>query len=849
MVQTRPLKQGRYLPPLSLIRKGRASARSRIATPPVRTITRLPRFADLMLFPSDSSPKSVPPQAPTSSGWGAWMILLVFLALGIWGTYLAQRPFYSDKQVTWQTAERLAPTENGDSTPVTLPDSWKAHKLPPVGSGLYRLTFDLSESAATDSHARPWSLRIDRLCSAHDVLLNQRRIHSTLSQDGWLGEPSPDLLDIPAGTLQSGTNVLDIQVRCILHGGLSMPELAPKATLQPSYLWHVILTQYLPLGLNLCSMAFATFVMLLWWQRRQETAAGLFGLLYLVVSVRNCSYYITGDLGIPPGLTSWLHLVAHTLSSTLLGWFALAIAKRRLPWFERALWAATVLIPSGALLTLWFDSNLELARAVAPPILHVMALPSLWILTQLCRQSQMRSLLLLLAGFAVALVSAVHDFVWIRALGLVDHSYWMPWTVPLTLPGFTMMLMNRVVQAFNDIEQLNATLEQKVQERTCELAAANAAKSHFLAAASHDLRQPVSAIGLITDLLHERLSDPQLRGLTQRLTRAVVSMESLLKGLLDLSRLDSGTVEINRQEVRLQPLLDSIASHEAESAHHKGLVLRVRTTTATAWTDPILLEQILRNLVGNAVRHTERGGILVGVRKRGEHLLIQVWDTGSGIPPQDQARIFEEFVQLSPPAKGRQRGLGLGLAIVKRATQLLEHPVQVASRPGRGSCFSVWVPTSPHSGSRPNLAPQPHPQPHPSQIDRHQPWVGMKVLIVEDDQAIRDALTNILLSWGACVTAGPGLSWLRQQGPQTWDLVISDHRLGDGTGREIIQMLRQSQPTLPAVIVTGDTSPEQLHMLAQSGVPVLHKPFRAEKLRAMIEETMARSDDSVRKLS
>lgn len=845
MVQTRPLKQGRYLPPLSLIRKGRASARSRIPAPLVRTITRLPIFADLMFPYPDSPPKSAPPPpASTPNGWGVWMVLLSFLALGVWGTYLAQRPFYSDSQVIWRTTERLAHTQNGESTRVSLPDSWKPNQLPPVGSGLYRLTFDLSAPAALDSQQRPWSLRIDRLCAAHEVLLNQQRIRSTLTQDGWLGEQAPDLIDIPAGTLKAGSNVLDVQVRCVLHGGLAMPELAPKATLQPGYLWHIVLTQYLPLGLNLCSMAFGAFVILLWWQRRQETAAGLFGLLYMVVSIRNCSYYITSDLGIPPGLTSWLHLVAHTLSSTLLGWFSLAIANRRIPWFERTLWGATVLIPAGALLTLWFDSNLEFARAMAPPALHALALPSLWILTQLCRQSQMRALVLLLAGFASALISAVHDFVWIRALGEVDHSYWMPWTVPLTLPGFTIMLMNRVVKAFNDIEQLNATLEQKVQERTQELAAANAAKSHFLAAASHDLRQPVSAIGLITDLLHERLTDPQLRGLTHRLTRAVVSMESLLKGLLDLSRLDSGTVEINRQEVRLQPLLDSIASHETESAQHKGLHLRVRPTQATAWTDPILLEQILRNLVGNAVRHTERGGILVGVRPRGDHLLIQVWDTGSGIPTKDQARIFEEFVQLAPPAAARQRGLGLGLAIVKRATQLLQHPVRVGSRPGRGSCFSVWVPTSRHSGAIQTSAPTAR----PSAIDRHQPWVGMQVLIVEDDQAIRDALTNILLSWGACVTAGAGLNWLRQQKPQHWDLVISDHRLGDGTGREVIKHLRQSQADLPAVIVTGDTSPEQLHMLAQSGLPVLHKPFRAEKLRAMIEETMARSDDSVRKL-
>ncbi|MDE2432110.1 MAG: response regulator [Burkholderiales bacterium] len=537
---------------------------------------------------------------------------------------------------------------------------------------------------------------------------------------------------------------------------------------------HLILTQYLPLGLNLGSMAFAAFVILLWCYRRQEIATGLFGVLYLLVSIRNCSYFFTGDLGLPATLSSWLYLCAHVGSAALLGWFALAI------------------------LTL---------------------------------------------GLFSVLVSGVHDFVWIRLLGRVDHSYWMPWTVPLTLPGFSMMLMTRVVRAFDEYEQINLTLEQKVQERTRELAAANAAKSHFLAAASHDLRQPVSAIGLITDLLHERLSDPSLRGLTDRLTRAVVSMESLLKGLLDLSRLDAGAVEVHPQHVPLQPLLDSIAAHETESARHKGLALRVRPTPATAWTDPILLEQILRNLVGNAVRHTERGGILVGIRPRGRHVLIQVWDTGAGISAADQARIFEEFVQLNNPGRERRRGLGLGLAIVKRAAQLMGSPLMVRSQVGRGSCFGVLVPTS---TLPPETAEPPSDALH-SPAGLHAPWIDRKVLLIEDDQAMRDALSHLLRGWGWRVTAGSGLRWLLQRADHPWDLVISDHRLSDGTGRDVIQYLRSQRPDLPALIITGDTSPEQLHRLAHSGLPVLHKPFRAEKLRAMIDQTMTRSDDSVRK--
>lgn len=769
------------------------------------------------------------------SSWLGWILLAWVLALSTWGGLAAHQTSLTSSQVKWGAIERLSPQQ----ADVALPDSWKRQGLPPVGGGAYKLQFTLTEDGAEDSHQRPWSFRIDRLCAAHDVILNQRRLHSTLLSRSWLGEPAPILLDVPGGMLQAGPNELYIDVQCVLHGGLSMPTLAPKAELQSSFLRYEALTQYLPLGLNLCSMAFSMFVILLWWQRRQETAAGLFGLLYLLVSIRNCTYYVTGDLGVPTVISSWLHLVAHTGSATLLGWFALSISGRTLPWFNRTLWTFAIGIPVAALLASPFDPNLALTRVISQSCLQILAWPSLWILFQLCRQSQTRSLIILALGFTSVLITGLHDFLYIRILGLVDHSYWMPWSVPLTLPGFTMILMNRMVKAFNDIEQLNQTLEQKVQERTQELAAVTAAKGHFLAAASHDLRQPVSAIGLITDLLHERLTDPGQRGLTDRLMRAVASMESLLKGLLDLSRLDSGTVEVHLQAVPMQKLLESIASHESESAHYKGLSLRVRPTQAVAWTDPILLEQILRNLVGNAVRHTERGGILVGVRRRPEHLLIQVWDTGSGISDTDKARIFDDFVQLTNPARERRRGLGLGLAIVKRASKLLNHPIDVRSKPHQGSCFSVTVPVaaSPTNLSTPTAA-----QTGPASNEpATQPWSGCHALVIEDDQTIRDALSNLLRSWGFKVTCGPGLTWLAQHGHQEhWDLLISDHRLADGTGREAVQYIRNIQKDTPALIVTGDTSSDQLNMLAQSGLPVLHKPFRSEKLRAMIQETMAR---------
>lgn len=789
------------------------------------------------LMPTPTADALTPDTEPqwVRPGWPIWVTLTLLVGIIAGFLFVEAKPLPSSHAVQWQQTVRLSHSSAPTAPPsvVSLPDSWKSRGLSPIGGAQYQLTFTLTDEAARDSETRPWALRVHRLCGAHEIRLNQRLLHSTLLTRAWLGEPAPHLIDIPTGLLTQGVNQLTLDVRCALHGGLSQPALAPKASLYDDYLRNVALTQIVPLALNLCSMAFAAFVILLWWYRRQESAAALFGALYLVVSIRNCTYYINADLAIPATLSSWAYLIAHLATSNLLGWFALSMSQRKLPWFERLLGVTTWVIPIAAVLASPWDPNLDRTRVLLQPLMPLIALPAIWILFDLSRQQRTRSMFVLSLGFASVLVTGVHDFVYIRWVGDVEHSYWMPWAVPLTLPGFTMLLMNRMVKAFNDIEQLNATLESKVKERTQALAAATAAKSHFVAAASHDLRQPVAAIGLITDLLQEKLTDPVLKGLAERLTRAVVSMESLLKGLLDLSRLDSGMVEVQPQAVALQPLMDAIATHENESAQHKGLTLRVRPTDAVAWSDPVLLEQILRNLVGNAVRHTEHGGILVGVRPRGTHWCIQIWDTGDGIHPQDQSKIFDEFVQLNNPARERRRGLGLGLAIVKRAAQLLGHPIAVASRPGKGSVFSVRVPRAERQEAH-------------HQDDTHgrtfsAPPSARRVLVIEDDPTVRDALANLLRSWDMEVWAGPGLRWLARQGHAApWDLIISDHRLADGSGREAVQYARQLQPDLPAIIVTGDTSPEQLHLLADSGLPVLHKPFRAEKLRAMIDSTMTR---------
>jgi len=218
-------------------------------------------------------------------------------------------------------------------------------------------------------------------------------------------------------------------------------------------------------------------------------------------------------------------------------------------------------------------------------------------------------------------------------------------------------------------------------------------KNMFLATASHDLRQPVAAIGLLVGLARDRVADAGQAGLLDRIQGAVRALEGLLRGLLDLSRLDSAAGAPLRQAVPLQALFDGLALHHQADAQARGLRLLLRPTRLQVDSDPVLLDQVLRNLVGNALHHTRRGGVLVAARRHGAHgVRLQVWDTGIGIPADQQQRVFEPFVQLHDPWPGRHPGQGLGLAIVRRAVDLLGHPLLLRSVPGQGSCFSIGLP-------------------------------------------------------------------------------------------------------------------------------------------------------------
>jgi signal transduction histidine kinase len=379
-----------------------------------------------------------------------------------------------------------------------------------------------------------------------------------------------------------------------------------------------------------------------------------------------------------------------------------------------------------------------------------------------------------------------------------------------------------------------ANLETKVVERTRELALANAAKSRFFAAASHDLRQPLQALGLLVAQLRGRVKPTERNRLVDRIDNAVGGMNELFDALLDISKLDAGAVKANLSDFPVAHVFQKIESHFAESARAKGLSLGFVSSRAWVCSDLVLLERILLNLVSNAVRYTSAGGVLVGCRRRGDRAHIEVWDSGPGIAEDQRQNIFMEFFRLAPGDDGK--GLGLGLAIVDRLCKLLEHPIEVKSSPGRGSGFSVIVPLA---TSKAIVA-----DPTEATAAWKCDLPGALIAIIDNDALVLDSLGGLLRKWGCRVVAGSSsqaivASLKKNQRP---DLIISDYHLApQRCGIQAIEEVRASigRP-IPAFLISGDTSADTASEAKERHYHLLRKPASAMKLRAMVSEILWR---------
>ena len=367
--------------------------------------------------------------------------------------------------------------------------------------------------------------------------------------------------------------------------------------------------------------------------------------------------------------------------------------------------------------------------------------------------------------------------------------------------------------------------------------AASRAKTQFFAAASHDLRQPLHAMGLFAEALRQRSHDPEVASLVNSINESVDALEGLFGELLDITRIDTGGVDVNPAPVAMRELFARLRLHFEPTAFEKGLALSFQGGRRVAHADPVILERILRNLVSNAIRYTDDGGVLVSCRQRGGKLLMQVWDSGIGISEASLPRIFDEFyqVQSQRPLEPHQRkGLGLGLAIVARLAALMDAPISVRSRVGHGTVFSFEVP--PGKAVR-ALEPAASGTKAPLGLTLQ----GRLILVVEDEAAVREGLVVLLKAWGASVvdfdTVAALQDWLTTSPSVAPDLLLVDYRLPQGqTGLDALAVVRAHWlgRKLPAIVVTGSTIGGHEAEAAEHDFHLLIKPVLPNKLRAMI---------------
>ena len=447
-----------------------------------------------------------------------------------------------------------------------------------------------------------------------------------------------------------------------------------------------------------------------------------------------------------------------------------------------------------------------------------------------------------------------------------SYSYQLAGELVLII-SFTTILARTYRQALQraiDLKvQANELLAQlRVEKQAAEAArheaeVANRAKTQFFTAASHDLRQPLHAMGLFAEALRQRVhrpagppqgsiaeggarsvvDDPEVAQLVNSINESVDALEGLFSELLDITRIDNGGVEVHEQHFAVGDILRKLRLNFEPSAFEKGLSLRLRSGERVVFADPLLVERILRNLVSNAIRYTNDGSVLVSCRRRGDRVLLQVWDTGIGIRESERTRIFEEFYQV--PNTGvvspeQRKGLGLGLAIVKRLADLMHAPLSVSSQAGRGTVFTLELPV----GKAPRAVAQAVPGKGPLGITLE----GRLVVIVEDEPAVRGGLEVLIKGWGAGIASfdsvAASAAWAAASDPGIVkpDLLIVDYRLENGlNGVDAIKALRaRFGAEVPAILVTGSTMTGHEMDAQAHNFHLLIKPVVPNKLRAMI---------------
>ena len=441
---------------------------------------------------------------------------------------------------------------------VVLPHTWALDGLGNTGRALYRIEFHLENVPR-----QPWGLQSPRLSSRHLVRLNGHWIHGSMLEAAAerRGVPVPTWVDIAPDLLQAGDNLLEIEVVHDYRAGLSVLRLGPESAVWRTQVRDEALHLSVPRSLNLFGVGLALFMLSIWWRRRSERALGLFAALLALLSVRNVAYSSTGTVVHTPGTDVFFYLV-NVVAAMLLARFALAWAGRDWRWFRRTMDLGGAALIVGAVVSVSFDAVQQM-RVLTYPLVLASLLPSLVLMVLATRREGGGTRVALLASVTMLCLAPLHDYFYIRGLTSVDDFYWMQYAAPIALIVFAWAQLDRLVGALGAVEGHAEQLERKVAERTRELELANAAKTRFLAAASHDLRQPVVSIGLLADLLRDAGLPPKMHRVLDRIGDSVQALNALLKGLLDLSRFDAGAVQARLGRVALRPLLESVVATSA----------------------------------------------------------------------------------------------------------------------------------------------------------------------------------------------------------------------------------------------------------------------------------------------
>ncbi|HQR19926.1 MAG TPA: hybrid sensor histidine kinase/response regulator [Burkholderiaceae bacterium] len=761
--------------------------------------------------------------------------LLLLAALVAAGCDLAARP----------DVERLVSARTADGQALELPHSWPRGTF--VQGQAIQVPFhrnDLSDSVGV--FLGPTSVVFRATVNGTFVYENGDAESPGINYSSYRARPS---FRIPASLLKAGENVLEFRVFSspqthyyefgrVYVGGDDAIE---RTVVRWFFAFHVG-----PMMIGIVLLAVGLVALGLWRGRRDSE-------LFLLLASGSLLWALQiGMYQSPTRLLPWPHwsvivLALYAWFPALIGIFFLRFAYRRSRILER--FAIALAVVAAPLLYAGFHFDAAPLVSIALRFC-VLVFISIALVALLLYALQLRTVTgyTLFAMGAICVAVAIRDYVLSLLPGTDEMLALNPYSGVALLLFAGWMLLERYHKAYADFEMLNRDLEYRVDQANIELhrrleqveaaraaaEQANVAKSRFFAAASHDLRQPLHSLGLFASALRDVVGTDQGRDVARRVGDSIGALDRLFDELLDVSRLDAGVVEVRRSNLALQPMFDRLDSEFSNDASIRGLRLRFVPTRLAVNSDRTLLERVLRNLVSNALRYTQAGGVLVGARRRGPRVVVQVWDTGVGIADDQRSLIFDEFYQVGNPGRDRRKGLGLGLAIVRRLTVLLDHPLGFRSVVGRGSCFEVSLPAADgpvESGTADDSA------------ATHAAFSGARALVVDDDLDICEATRRLLQSWGLEVRTvrGPEDALAAVREGFVPSVLLVDLRLGesvDGVG--VVERLRKLLgASVPALLISGDTGARELTRVKESGLMLLTKPVAPARLRSALHALLA----------